>query len=92
MEYVKSVLTGSEPNESFKKMCVNCKWHNAENGSCVNPDNESAAIEKIRQALTGYEIEEIKLKPVPLKDDTKKCQHHELDSKVVLEYVVSMMQ
>lgn len=89
--YTKSILTGGEVNEAFKKMCLNCRWYNRVDGTCTNQDNLNAMVNKLKQAVSGYEIEDIKLKPIPLKDDTKKCQRHETDTESVVEYVISRM-
>ena len=68
-------------NQHLNKMCLNCSSCNCEMGDdgtekylCVNETNMNNILNKIKESLVGYEIEDIKLKPLPLKDFTKKCK------------------
>lgn len=82
------LVEGKCPNQEnhFKPMCINCMFCNTEvtdtdDGKCFceNPDNKEDAVKKIKEAVpSGYEIEDIKLKPLPLKDETKKCKRWKL--------------
>ena len=65
----------NEPH--FKHMCLNCNDCKEIDGKtvCINEDNQKAAINKIMEAVpSGYEIETLSLKPLALKDATKKCK------------------
>jgi hypothetical protein len=77
------LVEGLCPNieQHFSKMCLNCASCDVvtfEDGTekylCVNETNMNNQLNKIKEALVGYEIEDIKLKPLPLKDETKKCK------------------
>ena len=86
------VLTeeGKCPNAAlhFKPMCYNCTHMSVIENDCVctNDDNKNDAIQKIIASYDGgYQITGITLKPLPLKDPTKKCKRHQIDSDVLLE-------
>jgi len=70
-----------------KKMCVNCIF--CENGTtCTNEDNMNRAREKVLAAVPGgYEITNLELKPLPLKDATKKCGNWSLDKELVNQWI-----
>lgn len=77
------LVDGCCPNieQHFVKMCLNCTscdFGVTEDGTekyfCTNETNMNNQLNKLKDALNGYEIEEIKLKPLPLKDYTKKCK------------------
>lgn len=76
------LIDGSCPNgPHFKAMCLNCDFCKDEDGKCYcnNPENKEDAINKIKASIpSGYEIEELKVKPLPLKDETKKCKRWNL--------------
>lgn len=81
------LVDGLCPNieQHFSKMCLNCSSCDvevAEDGTekylCVNETNMNGQLEKIKEQLVGYEITDIKLKPLPLKDCTKKCKQWKL--------------
>lgn len=78
------VLTGQEVTDKgiepiFKKMCLNCT-------TCITADdkyrcNNANVMElnkkKVLESLPeGFEIESITLKPMELKDPTKKCKNY----------------
>lgn len=73
-----TLVDGKCPNEPhFKHMCLNCNDCKESDGYnvCVNEDNMQAAINKIKEAVpSGYEIETLTVKPLALKDATKKCK------------------
>ena len=85
------ILTGEEANPVFKKMCLNCEFSFTEDGEnyvCNNEENKAAAVEKLKAALPeGYEIENLELKPRPLKAVVKKCGKWTLNKKAVWEAV-----
>lgn len=72
------IVTGECPNEPhFKHMCLNCNDCKVVDDKhvCVNEENQKAAVNKIMEAVpSGYEIETLTVKPLPLKDATKKCK------------------
>ena len=77
------LIDGKCPNfeQHLNKMCLNCAscgFETSEDGTekylCMNETNMNKALEKMKDALVGYEIEDIKIKPLPLKDYTKKCK------------------
>jgi hypothetical protein len=72
-------VDGKCPNgPHFKPMCLNCNDCNdidTDKPVCVNEENKNNALEKIKESVpSGYEIETIAIKPLPLKDVTKKCK------------------
>ena len=77
------LVDGVCPNieQHFVKMCLNCtscEFEASEDGTekylCVNEVNMNNQLEKLKEVISGYEIEDIKLKPLPLKDCKKKCK------------------
>ena len=102
----KCVLCGSDlvdgkcPNASahFTAMCLNCVSCMPEVNDtqeevflCINKDNQKMAIEKIKQSVpSGYEIEDIKLKPLPLKDVTKKCKKWQVSKSLIEQEIVTI--
>lgn len=83
---------GKCPNaaQHLKPMCINCMHMGVDNidGSdvcvCCNEDNKNDAIQKIMSSYEGgYQITGITLKPLPLKDPTKKCKRYSLNQPVV---------
>ena len=75
-------------DHKFKKMCINCQdiSHSDDGLSrCSNPDNMKAALDKMVAAaekVGGYVIENIEIKPLPLKTLTSKCGNWSLSSDV----------
>ena len=86
-----NILTGEVQCPVFKKMCLNCDFClESENETyvCNNEENKAAAVEKLKAALPeGYEIENLELKPRPLKAVIKKCGKWTLNKKAVWEAV-----
>lgn len=84
-------LTGCENPETteapFKKMCLNCvdcSLNADENCVCTNVKVMEAGKQKILAAVPeGFEIEEIKLKPMLLKNPTKKCGFYSADYELI---------
>lgn len=77
-------------NTHFKPMCLNCVFLEA--GCCQSPENKIAAIEKIKANMpAGYELSSIELKPLELKDPTKKCKNYSLNVKKVKETILSIL-
>lgn len=86
------IVDGKCPNEPhFKRMCLNCNDCVSIEGKrvCVNKENQESAIEKIMQAVpSGYEIETLTVKPLALKDSTKKCKKWHLVENFMENYLV----
>ena len=96
----KCVLCGEELNElglcpnasqHFKPMCLNCTYcdYNVERCICNNDENKQDAVNKIKASFDGgYEIKDITLEPLPLKDPTKKCKRHLINTELVIANLV----
>ena len=75
------IFTGTELTEGtaplVKKMCLNCESLGETEPGCFVCMNESVmekGREKILAAVPeGFEVETLKLKPMALKNPTKKC-------------------
>ena len=82
-------VEGKCPNAELhlKKMCLNCTSCNfADDYFCQNEENMHDAVDKILANVpSGYAIEEIKLKPLPLKDATKKCARWSLETNTIID-------
>lgn len=77
---------GKYPVEG-KKMCLNCLFCEA-GPTCVNEKNMNAAREKVLAAVPGgYEIINLELKPLPLKDPTKKCNNWQLNGELINQWI-----
>lgn len=95
------ILTGREITDGgiepiFRKMCLNCTTciTEEEKYRCTNERVMEAGKKKIMESLPeGYEIESITLKPMELKDPTKKCKNYnpniELVETKVKEFFIS---
>ena len=72
------LVDGKCPNgPHFKPMCLNCNDCQDIDTKpvCINEENQQSALEKIKESVpSGYEIETLTIKPLPLKDATKKCK------------------
>lgn len=98
MDYCKicgaELVEGKCPNgEHFKKMCLNCssceQTLTDESYFCKNEENLNAALSKVKEAIpSGYEIEELSLKPIALKDPCKKCKKWAINQEVVLKELI----
>ena len=95
MSETKCVLCGADlvdgvcPNlaQHVKPMCLNCFYCGGRGTDvlfCNNDDNKQDALEKIKLAVpSGYELTNIELQPLPLKDCTKKCKRWLFSTSVV---------
>jgi len=83
------LIDGKCPNgEHLKKMCLNCSFCEEIDDSliCKNEENLTAALNKVKESLpSGYEFENLSLKPIPLKDPLKKCKKWTLNENVIKE-------
>ena len=91
-------LSGDGATNGFKCMCLNCVSCNDvidpsltfddERFTCDNEKVMQVGIKKIMEALPeGFEIETITLKPMALKDPTKKCKNYVPDVDKVVDFV-----
>lgn len=74
----------------IKKMCLNCKSMAMPIGegvcTCVNESVMEKGKEKLIAALPeGFEIETLTLKPMTLKNPTKKCAFYECNFDLLLQ-------
>lgn len=88
-------IDGKCPNAEMhlKKMCLNCVSCNIiDNGHvCLNEENLNDAMEKVKANVpSGYEIENLELKPLALKDATKKCKRWVLDRDFIMEELLNI--
>lgn len=92
-------LTGVEiPEEGrepiLKKMCLNCEScieNNDGTFSCNHEKVMEAGRNKIMAAVPdGFEIETLTLKPMNLKNPTKKCNNYSPDFSLIHELVEEM--
>lgn len=87
---------GKCPNASqhLKPMCLNCIHMGFDEGNCLccNEDNKNDAIQKIMSSYEGgYQITGVTLKPLPLKDPTKKCKRHALNNNAVSDALSELL-
>ena len=85
-------LTGDGATNGFKCMCVNCKSchidFNKDQYVCDNEKVMEVGKQKILAAVPeGFEIETLTVKPMVLKDPTKKCKNHQFDLDGVVEFI-----
>lgn len=84
-------IEGKCPNAEshLKKMCINCISCDCTSEGehfCANEQNLSDAVEKLKANVPpGYAIENVELKPLALKDITKKCKRWSIDKQKVLD-------
>lgn len=95
-----SKLTGEELQDgkeviSFNKMCLNCAFITKNKDGelvCGNEANMQAAMEPVYEALkkvNGYNVSNLEVVPVALKQPTKKCGRWELSTEV-LDYMKTL--
>lgn len=73
--------------QHFKPMCINCQFCTCHEDGCIcnNEDNKNDAVQKLIQTYEGgYKITSVELAPIPLKDPTKKCKRHQLNTTTLL--------
>lgn len=96
----KCILCGEELNDNgicpnsnlhFKPMCLNCEFcqENEEHCVCLNDENREDAINKIKASFEGgYEIKDITLEPLPLKEPTKKCKRYHSNNTLIFNTLI----
>ena len=70
--------------QHLKPMCLNCNFCSTQvvnegeaepYSLCINEEHMANALKKINLSVpSGYEIETLKIKPLPIKDVTKSCK------------------
>ena len=85
------LVDGKCPNgEHLKKMCLNCASCEESDDCliCKNEENLANALNKVKESLpSGYEFENLTLKPIPLKDPLKKCKKWSLNEEVLKQFL-----
>lgn len=94
------LVDGVCPNlvQHIKPMCLNCVSCSPELNTdsdalyCNNPENKKDAMNKLLQSVpSGYQLTSFELKPLPLKDCTKRCKRWEF-TRMAVEQLVNMLQ
>lgn len=89
----KEIKEGEAEEQHVCKMCLNCKSITGVDEECYKCTNESVmkiGMDKILAAVPeGYEIDTITLKPMTLKDPTKKCRNYCPDTDFILQTINS---
>lgn len=85
-------LSSDGATNGFKSMCVNCKSCHVDNDKdqyvCDNEKVMEVGKQKILASVPeGFEVDTLTLKPMVLKDPTKKCKNHQFDLDAVVEYI-----
>lgn len=85
-------LSGDGATNGFKSMCLNCKsCHYSDEKDLYSCDNENVmeiGKKKILASVPdGFEIDTLTLKPMVLKDPTKKCKNHDFDMTSVIKFI-----
>ena len=95
-------LTGADisldgASTGYKKMCLNCKscsqvpstiGTTLEMFSCVNEKVLETGRKKILESVPeGFEVTNLEIGPMKLKNPTKKCPNHEFSMESVVEYL-----
>lgn len=95
-----NVFTGAEiPEEGeqpiIKQMCLNCIscMDDDENYRCNNQNVMEAGVKKVSASLPeGFEIDTLVLKPMVLKNPTKKCPNYSVDKDFVVTELMTYLQ
>lgn len=87
-------LSGDGATNGFKTMCLNCTTchYDSEKDqfTCSNEKVMEVGKQKILAAIPeGFEVETLTLKPMVLKDPTKKCKNHQFNLDGAVEYLKS---
>lgn len=94
------ILTGNEIKEGeenaspIKSMCLNCVscLNEDDNYRCNHPKVMETGLKKVAASLPeGFEIETLVLKPMVLKNPTKKCPNYEFNAENVLSTIKKSM-
>lgn len=74
-------LSTDGASNGIKGMCLNCKsCCGDEDFTCTNENVLAVGRNKIMESLPeGFEIDTLTLKPMKLKDPTKKCKNYSCD-------------
>lgn len=87
------IFTGLEETP-LKKMCLNCKSCTQTNGTnfgCTNENVlEKGKAEILKNVPEGFEIENLTLKPMALKNPTKRCPNYKPNIEFLQNMIVEM--
>ena len=84
--------TAQDYKSPFKKMCLNCNSCTCEGEQylCINENVLENGKKKILESVPeGYEISVLELKPMQLKNPTKKCGYHTLNEEQVKNQIIA---
>lgn len=92
-----NILTGADVSAEgykspIKKMCLNCEFCNHVNEQyvCNNENVLESGKKKILEAVPdGFEIDVLELKPMQLKNPTKKCGNYSLNDLLVKDVIIA---
>jgi hypothetical protein len=96
----KCILCGEILNENgicpnsaqhFKPMCLNCEYcqYTEQHCLCMNDENREDAINRIKASFEGgYEVKDVILEPLPLKEPTKKCKRYNPNNTLILNTLI----
>lgn len=88
------LVEGKELQSPIKQMCLNCKCMACENENytCSNEKVMESGRKKILAAVPeGFEVETLTLKPMVLKNPTKKCPNYEVDQDVAFNALMGIL-
>lgn len=80
--------------QHFKPMCLNCQYNKLDTTGyiCENEENKNDTVKKIIASFEGsYEITNIELRPIALKDPTKKCKRYTFNSNTMLNGIADYL-
>lgn len=86
------LLTGVNKNDTpIKKMCINCVFSQKTDSNyiCNNTNVIESGHEKIKEAAKnfGFDIDTLTLKPMELKNPSKKCQYYKVNIDMITSYI-----
>lgn len=79
----------------IKPMCLNCTECQANDNEfvCINDSVMEKNKQRVMESIPeGIEVENITLKPLKLKNPTKKCGFYRFDKEAVMEYLSQIMK
>ena len=95
-----NVFTGNEITEDgeqqfIKQMCLNCVSCiiNEENYRCNNKNVMETGLKKVSESLPeGFEVDTLVLKPMILKNPTRKCPNYCVNKEFIINQLMSYLQ
>lgn len=89
-----NVITEHDEHPIIKPMCLNCTSCLEEDDvyRCNNPKVMESGFLKVSESLPeGFEIDTLVLKPMLLKNPTKKCPNYKTDEEMVIGEVMGYL-